>query len=78
MKEGYKVSEKTVGNYMRQLGIKAHYIKPVYCHNYYSSLDDKLKNILNRDFNPEKLMPTGVLTLLIFGQKKMVLYILQA
>lgn len=53
MKEGYKVSEKTVGNYMRQLGIKAHYIKPVTVTTTNSSLDDKLKTILNRDFNPE-------------------------
>lgn len=53
MKEGYKLSEKTVGNYMRQLGIKAHYIKPYTVTTTNSSLDDKLKNILDRDFNPE-------------------------
>ena len=27
-KKGEKISEKTVGNYMRELGIKAQYVKP--------------------------------------------------
>jgi putative transposase len=52
--EGYNVSEKTTGNYMREMGLKAHYIKPYTITTISSSFDDKLKNILARDFNPEQ------------------------
>lgn len=53
-KEGEKISEKTVGNYMRELGIKAQYIKPYTVTTIDSDFSSKLKNILNEKFNPEK------------------------
>lgn len=52
-KEGYKVSEKTVGNHMREMGIRAHYVKPYTATTIDPSVDQTLENILDRDFNPE-------------------------
>ena len=51
---GIKVSEKYVGNIMREMGIKAHYIRPCTITTKDSDFSSKLKNILNRNFNPEK------------------------
>lgn len=53
-KEGYKVSERTVGNYMRKMGLKAHYIKPYTVTTIDSSTDAELRNILDRQFNPDE------------------------
>lgn len=53
-KEGEKISEKTVGNYMRELGIKAQYIKPYTVTTIDSDFSNELKNILDEKFNPEK------------------------
>ena len=52
-KSGERVSEKTVGNYMRQMGIKAQWVKP-YIQTTPSDSDfsQELKNILNEEFNP--------------------------
>ncbi|MFQ6825717.1 MAG: hypothetical protein ACLRUZ_01555 [Faecalimonas sp.] len=33
-KSGESVSEKTIGNYMRQMGIKAHWVKPYIQYNH--------------------------------------------
>ena len=44
-KAGEIISEKAVGNYMRQMGLKANYIKP--------ELSDSLQNILDEQFNPD-------------------------
>ena len=52
-KSGEKISEKTVGNYMRQMGIKAQWIKPYVQTTVDSDFSQKLKNILNEEFNPE-------------------------
>ena len=52
-KEGNKVSEKYVGNIMREHGIKAHYIKPYTVTTKDCDFSNRLKNILKRDFNPK-------------------------
>lgn len=52
--KGYQVSEKLVGNIMRELGIRAHYIKPYIRTTRDCDFSSKLKNILKRKFNPNK------------------------
>ena len=52
-KSGEQVSEKTVGNYMRQMGIKAQWVKQYVQTTMDSDFSQKLKNILNEEFNPE-------------------------
>lgn len=74
-KSGECVAEKTVGNYMRQMGIKAQWVKPYTQTTIDSDLSPKLQNIPNKEFNPEMLY--GALILRIFGRLKD-LYILQA
>ena len=51
-KEGEIISEKTVGNYMKEMGIKAQYIKPYTVTTIDSDFSSKLKNILEENFNP--------------------------
>lgn len=51
-KEGHTVSEKTVGNYMREMSIKAHYIKPWTRTTVSRDFSHRLRNILKRNFNP--------------------------
>ncbi|MCA1075135.1 IS3 family transposase [Clostridium bowmanii] len=46
------MSERTVGKYMRELGIKAQYIKPYTVTTKHSDFSSKLENILNEQFNP--------------------------
>ncbi len=50
--EGEKISEKTVGNYMREMGIKAQYVKPYTVTTIDSDFSTELKNILDEEFNP--------------------------
>jgi putative transposase len=52
--QGETISEKTVGNYMREMGIKAWYIKPYIQTTIQSNFSEELKNILNEKFNPEE------------------------
>lgn len=52
--EGEEISEKTVGNYMREMGLKAQYIKPYTITTINSDFSDELKNILKEQFNPEQ------------------------
>lgn len=52
--EGEKISQKTVGNYMRELGIKAQYVKPYTVTTIDSDFSTELKNILDEEFNPEE------------------------
>ena len=49
---GEKISEKTVGNYMRELGLKAQYIKPYTATTTNSDFSCELKNILDENFSP--------------------------
>ena len=51
-KNGEKISERTVGKYMRELGIKAQYIKPYTITTKDSDLSCELENILDEQFNP--------------------------
>ena len=51
-KEGETIAEKTVGNYMRELGIKAQYVKPYTVTTIDSDISEDLKNILDEQFNP--------------------------
>ena len=53
-KEGEIISEKTVGNYMSEMGIKAQYIKPYTVTTIDSDFSSKLKNILEENFNPSE------------------------
>lgn len=51
-REGISIVEKTVGNYMREMGIKAQYIKPYTVTTVDSDFSNELKNILEEKFNP--------------------------
>lgn len=51
--EGENIAEKTVGNYMRQLGIKAQYIRPYTVTTIDSDFSSQLENLLDEKFNPE-------------------------
>ncbi|MDF9867666.1 putative transposase [Bacilli bacterium PM5-3] len=51
---GETLSEKYVGNIMRENKLKAHYIKPKTITTKDCDFASELKNILNRDFNPTK------------------------
>lgn len=53
-KQGQRVSEKHVGNIMRAMGLKAHYVKQKAKTTINSDLSPTLKNEINRVFNPEK------------------------
>ena len=52
--ENQEISEKTVGNYMREMGIKAQYIKPYAVTTIDADFSDSLKNVLDEKFNPEE------------------------
>ena len=52
--EGEIIAEKTVGNYMKELGIKAQYIKPYTVTTIDPDFSDMLKNILAEKFNPSE------------------------
>ena len=52
--KGDKVSERTVGKYMREIGIRACYRKHRTRTTRDSDFSTGLKNILNRDFQPER------------------------
>jgi len=52
--QGECIAEKTVGNYMREMGIKAQYIKPYTVTTIHSDFSEELKNILDEKFNPER------------------------
>lgn len=48
---GERIAEKTVGNYMKELGIKACYVKPYTVTTKDSDFSEELKNILKAEFN---------------------------
>ena len=52
--EGEIISERTVGKYMSQLGIKAQWVKPWTITTKDSDFSNDLQNILNEQFNPER------------------------
>src|SRR5699024_3994505 len=49
---GHIIAEKTVGNYMREEGIKAIWMRPYVRTTIDPDFDIKLRNVLNRDFKP--------------------------
>jgi len=53
-REGEKIADKTVGNYMRELGIQAQYVKPYTVTTIEPDLSSRLRNILKEKFNPEE------------------------
>ena len=53
-REGEKIANKTVGNYMRELGIKAQYVKPYTSTTVDPDFSHRLRNILKEKFDPEE------------------------
>lgn len=50
---GDSISERTIGNYMREMGIRAQYVKPYTQTTVDPSFSQELKNILDEQFNPD-------------------------
>ena len=55
---GEVISERTVTKYMKELGIRACYVRPYTVTTISEDFSSRLKNILKRDFSPE--MPNAV------------------
>ena len=53
-KSGETITERTVGKYMREMGIKAQWIKPFTTTTRDSDFSTELTNILDERFNPER------------------------
>ena len=53
-KEGERISERTVGIYMREMGIHAQWVKPWIATTIDSDFSKELHNILNEQFNPDR------------------------
>lgn len=53
-KSGEIIAERTVGKYMREMGIKAQWIKPWTTTTRDSDFSNELKNVLDEQFNPER------------------------
>lgn len=54
LKGGTTISERTVGQYMKEMGLRAHWIKHYTVTTTDSDLSNKLYNILDENFNPER------------------------
>lgn len=53
-KRDIRISEKTVGIYMRQMGIRAQWVRPRTKTTLHCDYSEKLKNRLDRNFSPER------------------------
>jgi len=53
-KSGECISQRTVGKYMREMGIRAQWVKPWIATTVDSDFSKELHNILNEQFNPER------------------------
>lgn len=53
-KSGETIAERTVGKYMREMGIRAQWVKPWTTTTRDSDFSSELHNILNEQFNPER------------------------
>ncbi len=53
-KQGKCISERTVGTYMKEMGIKAQWVKPWTATTKNSDFSNKLHNILKEQFNPDR------------------------
>ncbi len=51
---GERISERTVGKYMKQMGMKAQWVKPYTITTKDSDFSSELQNILDEKFNPER------------------------
>lgn len=54
IKLGYRISERTVGKYMKEMNIKAQWIKPWTTTTKDSDFSTELHNILDEQFNPDR------------------------
>ena len=53
-KSGECISQRTVGKYMREMGIKAQWVKPWTTTTRDSDFSKELHNILDEQFNPDR------------------------
>ena len=53
-KDGEHISERTVGKYMREMGLKAQWIRPWTATTRDSDFSNELHNILDKQFNPDR------------------------
>lgn len=53
-KDGETISERTVGKYMKQIGIRAQWVKPWVNTTKDSDFSNELQNILDEQFNPDR------------------------
>ena len=51
---GETISERTVGKYMKEMGIKAQWVKPWTITTIHSDFSNELQNILDEQFTPER------------------------
>ena len=51
--KGFKTAERTVTRYMKEMGIRACWVRPYTITTHSEDFSDKLKNILKRDFSPK-------------------------
>ena len=52
-KRGFKTAERTVTRYMKEMGIRACWVRPYTVTTHSEDFSDRLKNILRRNFRPE-------------------------
>lgn len=64
---GLTISERIVGKYMREMGIKAQWVKPYTITTRDSDFSEELHNIPDEKFHPELPMPFGARISLTFG-----------
>ena len=53
-REGERISERTVGGYMREMGIRTQWVKPWIATTVDSDFSKELHNILDEQFNPDR------------------------
>lgn len=53
-KQGFKTAERTVTRYMKEMGIKACWVRPYTVTTHSENFSDELINILSRDFSPDE------------------------
>lgn len=53
-KQGFETSERTVTRYMKEMGIRACWVKPYTVTTQSENFSDELKNELQRNFSPDK------------------------
>lgn len=54
LKSGVCIAERTVGKYMREMGIKAQWVRPWTTTTRNSDFSSELHNVLDEQFNPER------------------------